>query len=59
MIGIAVVAAGLAGGGVGWFAGMLLCPDPGDIGIGLMPWCVGGALIGAALAGGVAAEVLA
>lgn len=39
---------GLGGAGafVGWWGGLLLCPDWGDLGFGAIPWCVGGAIVG-------------
>lgn len=44
----ATLGLGAFGACVGWGAGLMLCPDWGDIGIGAITWAVGGSVIGAA-----------
>jgi hypothetical protein len=57
--GLAVVGAGAVGGTIGWFVGLALCPDWGDLGIGAVPWMIGGAAVGAAGGVFIAGTVLA
>lgn len=52
-----VLAVGGAGGSIGWFAGMILCPNPGDLGIGTIPWAIGGAIVGSAVGVGAAVAI--
>lgn len=58
MVGLGVAACGAAGAVVGWWGGLVLCPDWGDIGINAVGWAVGGALVGAVVGAAVGAEVL-
>lgn len=58
MIGLGVAACGAAGAFVGWWGGILLCPDWGDCGINAAGWAVSGAVIGAIVGGALGAEVL-
>lgn len=37
---------GATGAFVGWWGGLLLCPNWGDLGLGAVSWGVGGAVVG-------------
>lgn len=58
MIALAVVGGIGVGGFIGWWAGLALCPDWGDIGLNAIEWCVGGAAIGMVVGGGTTAAIL-
>lgn len=57
MVGLVAVSGGAIGGFIGWWVGLMLCPDWGDLGIGALPWCMGGAISGAAIGAFAGAQI--
>lgn len=58
MNGLIVAGSVLTGGFIGWWAGLFLCPDWGDIGINAASWAIGGAAVGMIVGGGTAGALL-
>lgn len=58
MNGLIVVGAILAGGFVGWWGGLFMCPNWGDLGINATEWAIGGAALGMMVGGGIAGAIL-